>query len=234
MVGASLAAGACRQRRCAVLLDRERAPRRARRSRASTSAPRRSATPAAASSKASASGTRSRRRRLRSAPFMSRTPAASASRASTPPSRGSRPSATSSANRRHRGGAVGALARGPRTSRCACRRGCTTLRSAPTRCRFETVTEGAARRARGRARWWSRPTARTRRSARPPASRRRSRTTTRWRSWPTSRPIAPHEGIAYERFTAAGPLALLPLHDGSFAVIWACRAGARRAAAGAR
>jgi 2-octaprenyl-6-methoxyphenol hydroxylase len=34
---------------------------------------------------------------------------------------------------------------------------------------------------------------------------------------------APHEGIAYERFTATGPLALLPLHDGNRAVIWACR-----------
>jgi 2-octaprenyl-6-methoxyphenol hydroxylase len=33
----------------------------------------------------------------------------------------------------------------------------------------------------------------------------------------------PHGGTAYERFTAAGPLAVLPLHDGSLAVIWACR-----------
>jgi 2-octaprenyl-6-methoxyphenol hydroxylase len=32
----------------------------------------------------------------------------------------------------------------------------------------------------------------------------------------------PHEGAAYERFTSAGPLALLPLHDGTRAVIWAC------------
>ena len=32
-----------------------------------------------------------------------------------------------------------------------------------------------------------------------------------------------HGGEAYERFTAAGPLAVLPLHDGSLAVIWACR-----------
>jgi 2-octaprenyl-6-methoxyphenol hydroxylase len=30
-----------------------------------------------------------------------------------------------------------------------------------------------------------------------------------------------HEGWAYERFTSAGPLALLPLHDGSRAVVWA-------------
>jgi 2-octaprenyl-6-methoxyphenol hydroxylase len=34
---------------------------------------------------------------------------------------------------------------------------------------------------------------------------------------------APHEGIAYERFTPTGPLALLPLHDGGRAVIWASR-----------
>jgi 2-octaprenyl-6-methoxyphenol hydroxylase len=32
-----------------------------------------------------------------------------------------------------------------------------------------------------------------------------------------------HGGEAYERFTAAGPLAVLPRHDGSLAVIWACR-----------
>ena len=31
------------------------------------------------------------------------------------------------------------------------------------------------------------------------------------------------EGCAYERFTAEGPLALLPRHDGTLAVIWACR-----------
>jgi len=32
-----------------------------------------------------------------------------------------------------------------------------------------------------------------------------------------------HEGNAYERFTPAGPLAVLPRHDGGLAVIWACR-----------
>ncbi len=31
-----------------------------------------------------------------------------------------------------------------------------------------------------------------------------------------------HAGRAYERFTSAGPLAVLPLHDGTLAVIWAC------------
>jgi 2-octaprenyl-6-methoxyphenol hydroxylase len=32
-----------------------------------------------------------------------------------------------------------------------------------------------------------------------------------------------HHGIAYERFTPAGPLAVLPLADGTRSVIWACR-----------
>jgi len=31
----------------------------------------------------------------------------------------------------------------------------------------------------------------------------------------------PHDGTAYERFTSAGPLAVLPLRDGSFTVVWA-------------
>jgi 2-octaprenyl-6-methoxyphenol hydroxylase len=31
----------------------------------------------------------------------------------------------------------------------------------------------------------------------------------------------PHAGTAYERFTAAGPLALLPLRDGSYTIVWA-------------
>ena len=33
----------------------------------------------------------------------------------------------------------------------------------------------------------------------------------------------PHRGIAYERFTPAGPLAVLPLADGTLSVIWAIR-----------
>jgi 2-octaprenyl-6-methoxyphenol hydroxylase len=33
----------------------------------------------------------------------------------------------------------------------------------------------------------------------------------------------PHCGVAYERFTPEGPLAVLPLFDGTLAVIWACR-----------
>ncbi|HEV2703485.1 MAG TPA: 2-octaprenyl-6-methoxyphenyl hydroxylase [Steroidobacteraceae bacterium] len=32
---------------------------------------------------------------------------------------------------------------------------------------------------------------------------------------------APHDGTAYERFTAAGPLALLPLRDGTYTLVWA-------------
>jgi 2-octaprenyl-6-methoxyphenol hydroxylase len=39
----------------------------------------------------------------------------------------------------------------------------------------------------------------------------------------------PHDGTAYERFTQSGPLAVLPLHDGSYGVIWTC-APARAAA----
>ncbi|HEX3836607.1 MAG TPA: 2-octaprenyl-6-methoxyphenyl hydroxylase [Steroidobacteraceae bacterium] len=31
----------------------------------------------------------------------------------------------------------------------------------------------------------------------------------------------PHDGTAFERFTGAGPLALVPLRDGSYTVIWA-------------
>jgi 2-octaprenyl-6-methoxyphenol hydroxylase len=30
----------------------------------------------------------------------------------------------------------------------------------------------------------------------------------------------PHDGTAFERFTSCGPLAVLPLHDGSFTVVW--------------
>lgn len=30
----------------------------------------------------------------------------------------------------------------------------------------------------------------------------------------------PHAGTAFERFTPSGPLAVLPLHDGSFTVVW--------------
>lgn len=32
----------------------------------------------------------------------------------------------------------------------------------------------------------------------------------------------PHDGTAYERFTPSGPLAVLPLYDGSRGVVWAC------------
>ncbi len=40
----------------------------------------------------------------------------------------------------------------------------------------------------------------------------------------------PHDGTAYERFTPAGPLALVPLRDGSYTVIWARTADAAAAA----
>lgn len=32
-----------------------------------------------------------------------------------------------------------------------------------------------------------------------------------------------HDGTAFERFTPSGPLAVLPLYDGSYGVIWSCR-----------
>jgi len=32
-----------------------------------------------------------------------------------------------------------------------------------------------------------------------------------------------HDGTAYERFTPAGPLALLPLHDGSWGLVWSAQ-----------
>ena len=33
----------------------------------------------------------------------------------------------------------------------------------------------------------------------------------------------PHGGTAYERFAPSGPIAVLPLYDGSYGVIWSCR-----------
>ena len=36
------------------------------------------------------------------------------------------------------------------------------------------------------------------------------------------------DGTAYERFTPSGPLAVLPLHDGSYGVIWTARAEAAK------
>jgi 2-octaprenyl-6-methoxyphenol hydroxylase len=33
----------------------------------------------------------------------------------------------------------------------------------------------------------------------------------------------PHDGAAFERFTPSGPIAVLPLYDGSYGVIWSCR-----------
>jgi 2-octaprenyl-6-methoxyphenol hydroxylase len=39
-----------------------------------------------------------------------------------------------------------------------------------------------------------------------------------------------HDGTAYERFTRSGPLALLPLHDGSYTVVWALAPAAADAA----
>lgn len=35
----------------------------------------------------------------------------------------------------------------------------------------------------------------------------------------------PHDGLAYERFVGSGPLAMLPLNDANFAVVWTLEAG---------
>jgi 2-octaprenyl-6-methoxyphenol hydroxylase len=43
----------------------------------------------------------------------------------------------------------------------------------------------------------------------------------------------PHDGTAFERFTAAGPLALVPLRDGTYTLIWARSAQAAAATLGA-
>ena len=43
----------------------------------------------------------------------------------------------------------------------------------------------------------------------------------------------PHDGTAFERFTPAGPLALVPLRDGSYTLIWARSAQDAAAALGA-
>lgn len=40
----------------------------------------------------------------------------------------------------------------------------------------------------------------------------------------------PHDGTAYERFTSAGPIALLPLADGSYTAVWARSASEAEAA----
>jgi 2-octaprenyl-6-methoxyphenol hydroxylase len=43
----------------------------------------------------------------------------------------------------------------------------------------------------------------------------------------------PHDGTAFERFTSAGPLALVPLRDGSYTLIWARSAQVAAATLGA-
>jgi 2-octaprenyl-6-methoxyphenol hydroxylase len=43
----------------------------------------------------------------------------------------------------------------------------------------------------------------------------------------------PHDGTAYERFTPAGPLALVPLRDGSYTLVWARTPAEATAALGA-
>lgn len=49
----------------------------------------------------------------------------------------------------------------------------------------------------------------------------------------TITPGRAHEGVAYERFTPAGPLALLPLADGRCALVWTLPEASARAVTGA-
>ena len=80
--------------------------------------------------------------------------------------------------------------------------------------------------------WWP-PTAPTRRCASPPAS---TPTVEDYGQVALVANVAtdePHAGRAFERFTPAGPLAVLPLHDGARAVIWACTPERAQHAAGA-
>jgi len=55
------------------------------------------------------------------------------------------------------------------------------------------------------------------------ASRRKLRTTIRIAIIANIRADHAQDGTAYERFTPSGPLALLPLYDGSFGVVWTAR-----------
>ena len=102
-----------------------------------------------------------------------------------------------------------------RASRCGC---------PPAPKQVEITTDGVrlrSHRRRVRAKssrraWSSPPMARTRACVPRRASMPMSRTTTRSRSSRTSPPIGRQDGTAYERFTPSGPLAVLPLHDGSY------------------
>ena len=131
------------------------------------------------------------------------------------------------------GRAVGAAAGRARNSRCACRRGVDGRRhrrgrGAPAaramrRARAEAVRARLVVAADG-------AHSQVRSAAGIDAQRRGLRAG--GASSPTSLPISRTRARAYERFTAAGPLAVLPLHDGSLAVIWALRAGSAQRAAG--
>ena len=67
-----------------------------------------------------------------------------------------------------------------------------------------------------------------------PASARSSRITIRSPWSCTWRPTGPPTGIAYERFTATGPLAVLPLADGRYTVVWTLAPERAAQAAGTR
>ena len=173
-------------------------------SRASMSAPRRSATPAAGFSKESGYGPPSPPRLPPSAASTCRKRGASASRASRPRSRESMHSATSSptaasAPRCGRSSRV----RARRSFCCGCRPACGTSRSATRACASGSRAAPAPQSPSWRTSWWP-PTARTRRSARPPASRRTWRITTRSPWSPTSPPTVPTKAAPSSASRAKG------------------------------
>ena len=111
----------------------------------------------------------------------------------------------------------------PGRSPCARRRGRGSRGQPTTGVRF-TVVHGRVRACRCGARLVVAADGAHSQFARPRASPPMSRTTTRWRWSPTSAPIVPHEGNAYERFTACR--ARSRCCRGTmvgYAVIWACR-----------
>ena len=148
-------------------------------------------------------------------------------------SRASRPSVTWWPTARLGRRAVEEAQRRSRSSPCACRRGCEACRSPMPAVHLGVAgADGGVRRVRCARAWWWPPTARTRRCAPRPASARPSRTTTRWRWWRTWRPTARTRSAPTSASPPHGPLAVLPLHDGTLAVVWACTpANAQRAAA---
>ena len=211
--------------------DRRRCRPIPTRSRASMSARRRWATPAGASSKLWACGARWRRRRPRSAAIhVSDAGRLRLRAAGGAASRASMPSATSWPT-----GCIGAalweqLARQRAHQRARAARQCAAV--ADRRRRVDTHDRRAATRARERARAASSspPTGRTRACARAAGIGAVVEDYGQIALVANVAADRPHDGTAYERFTPAGPLAVLPLHDGSYSSSGRVAAARRRAA----